>query len=197
MPDRFVTCLILALGALASACGDGNRAAADAALASAQEEYDALQADAVEYVPEQAASVEDALAEARASLEDGDSTEALSELGTLTPSIGTLGDEIAFRKADLASQWDGLRASLPRAIEDIRHRIDELSNGEELPEGVTAEAVERARNGVETLSTTWTAATDAFRNGELSDALADATEVESQAAEMMTGLGIQQADDAP
>jgi len=197
MPDRFVACLILALGALASACGDSNRAAADAALASAEEEYEALQADAVEYVPEQAASVEDALAEARASIDDGDSTEALSELGTLTPTISTLGDEIALRKADLASRWDGMRASLPRAIEDIRLRIGELSEREALPDGVTAEAVERARTGVETLSTTWTAATDAFRNGELSDALADATEVESQAAEMMAGLGMHQADGAP
>jgi hypothetical protein len=51
-------------------------------------------------------------------------------------------------------------------------------------------AVESAKSGLESMNKAWTDAQASFSSGNLADALAKANAVKSQAAEIMTKLGM-------
>jgi hypothetical protein len=80
---------------------------------------------------------------------------------------------------------------LPEVIETIQGRVDVLSKSRRLPKGLTRDALDSAKAGLEVVNRTWTEAADAFKAGNLADAMAKATTVKTRAAEIMTALDAQ------
>ena len=180
----------IALVALASGCAN-QKAPAEAAIASAETAFGAVQAEAVQYVPDQAKGISDAIAAAKDALAKGDYQAALTNAQALPAKITDLTAAVTAKKAELTTTWTGLSAALPKAVEAIQSRIGMLSKSRKLPAGLDKAKFEEAKTGLATVTSTWTDATTAFGAGNLTDAIAKAETVKAKAAEVMGLLNMQ------
>lgn len=173
-----------------TACGDGQKAMADTALAALQASYDAVKADAAKYVPDDTRRLEEALASARGALAKGDYGKTIDEARDLAGKVGDLRAAVAAKRAELARAWDELHAKVPAAVEGLQKQVDALAKAKKLPDGVTKDAVDAARAAVPALVASWDEATAAFKAANLADATAKAKALKARSAEIMASLGL-------
>jgi hypothetical protein len=178
-------------GVLAGACGDGGRAAAEAAVKATEATLTTVRTEAVRYVPDQVKAVEGSMAAVRDAFEKGSYTQVLSDTKALSTKISALGAAAAAKKTELTTNWHAMSDGLPEVIQTIQGRVDVLSKSRRLPKGLTTDALDSAKAGLEVVNRTWTEAADAFNAGNLADAMAKATTVKARAAEIMTALDAQ------
>jgi len=181
----------LSLALFVTACGDGGKAAADAAINAAQTAFDAVTAEAAQYVPDQQKTVADAIAAAKDAFAKGNYQQALTDAQALTAKITGLKDAVTAKKTELTNNWTALSAGLPQVVTAISDRMSILGKAKKLPAGLTQEAYDGAKAGFDTINQTWAAAQSAFSSGNLMDAVAKANSVKAEAAKVMTALGMQ------
>ena len=186
--------LALGLGLVVTACGDGGKAVADAAIKSADAAFAAVRTDATMYVPDQTKGVADAIAAAKDGFAKGEFAKALADAKALPSKISALGEAAAAKKTELTTSWNDMSTGLPKVVEAIQGRVDILSKARKLPAGMTKDAFDSAKSGLATMTRTWTEAGDAFKAGNVVDAHAKALSVKAKAAEVMTALGMQVPD---
>jgi hypothetical protein len=189
-----VRALTLALLLSVIACGDGGKAAADAAIAASQSAFDSAKVEAAKYAPDQVAEIDRALAAIKDVAAKGSYTQAIADAQGMASRIAALGEAAAAKKAALATQWTALSGGLPGVVDAIKSRVDMLSASRRLPAGLTADALAAAKTGLATLTQAWTDATAAFSSGDVMGAVAKAQTVKAKAAEVMQTLGMQVPD---
>jgi len=180
----------VALVVIASGCAN-QKTPAEAAIASAETAFSAVQTEAVKYVPDQAKGISDAIAAAKDAVAKGDYQAALTNAQALPARIADLTTAVAAKKAELTSTWAGLSTALPKAVEAIQSRIGMLSKSKNLPAGLDKARFEEAKTALATVTSTWSEATTAFAAGNLTDAVAKAESVKGQAASVMGLLHMQ------
>lgn len=190
MYGRLLLILILGLGPAVSACGDGGKAAADAAINSAQTAFDAVHKEAALYVPDQVKGVEDALAAAKERAMKEDYTQALSEATSITPQISALTEAVAAKKTELTGAWNRMSMDLPKTVGAIQSRVATLAKSRRLPKGVTKDNLTSAKADVDMMTATWADATKAFAAGNLVEAVSKAESVKTKAAAVTAALGM-------
>ena len=184
------TLMVLGLiGMLAAGCAS-DKGPAEAALKAAEEAITAVKGEAARYVPDQAKALDTALAAAKDKLGKGDYKAALTEAQALPAKAKDLAAAAAAKKAELTKAWDGLSAGLPSVVDAIKGRVDVLSQAKKLPATMTADKLGVAKAGLAELTQSWTAATEAFKAGNVPDALAKATAMKAKAAEVLGILGM-------
>ena len=186
----FVGVFILVLAAAVGGCG-GQKAPAEAAIASAETAFAAVQAEAVKYLPDQAKGVADAIAGAKAALGKGDYQAALTAAQALPGKIAELSTAMAAKKTELTATWTSLSESMPKVVEVIQSRIGILSKSKALPAGLDAAKFDQAKSGLASLTSAWTEATTAFGAGNLTEAVAKAGSAKSLAVTVMNLLNMQ------
>ena len=72
----------------------------------------------------------------------------------------------------------------------ISKRVEILSKSRKLPSGLYKDKFESAKTTLATVTQTWTEASDAFKAGNLVDAVGKATSVKEKAVEIMNTLGM-------
>lgn len=190
MKTRVALSLMLGLGLLVAACGDGGKVPAEAALNAAQSAFDAAKTNAATYVPDQVKAVEDSLAATKATFAKGEYMQAMTEAQSLLPKIAALSEAASAKKADLTARWTGLNTALPNAVEAIQGRLADLSKTRRLPAGMTHESVAGAKTSLDSITATWAEAKIAFSSGNLPGAMAKAQAVKAKVTEVMTTLGM-------
>jgi len=181
----------LAMAALVfTACESADKAPAAAALTTAQTAIDAVKAEAMKYVPDQVKSVEDALATAKASFEQKDYKAALAGAQDVAAKAKELGTAAATKKAELTKTWEEFSAGVPKMAEAIKSRVDILSKSKKLPAGLDKAKLDDAKTGLASLNESWTQASDAFKAGNMTDAVAKATAAKDKAVQVMTALNM-------
>jgi hypothetical protein len=188
MRRRICACLVATTVGL-MACGDGGKAAAEAALRALETAYDSVKREAAEYAPDQAKRIDEALADAQETFSKQEYKKTLSDAQGLMAKVGELGAAVATKKTELTRAWEGVRAGVPGVVQSLQHRVEELSKVKKLPSGVKKETVEAAKSGAAALSHTWDEATEAFKSANLTDAVAKAKTVKAKAAELFTSIG--------
>ena len=186
----FVGVFILVLAAAVGGCG-GQKAPAEAAIASAETAFAAVQAEAVKYLPDQAKGVADAIAGAKEALGKGDYQAALTAAQALPGKIAELSTAMAAKKTELTAAWTSLSESMPKVVEVIQSRIGILSKSKALPAGLDAAKFDQAKSGLASLTSAWTEATTAFGAGNLTEAVAKAGSAKSLAVTVMNLLNMQ------
>lgn len=181
---------VLVLAAIAVGCAN-QKAPAEAAIASAETAFSAVQADAVKYVPDQAKGISDAIAAARDAVAKGNYQAALTDARALPAKITDLTTAVTAKKAELTTTWTGLSTALPGVVQAIQSRIAVLSKSRKLPAGLDKTKFEEAKTGLAAVTSAWTEATTAFGAGNLTDAVAKAEAVKGQAAGVMGLLNMQ------
>jgi len=164
---------------------------AEAAIKAAEAAVNAAKAEAGKFVPDQVKGLEDALKGAKAAFEKKEYTQALNAAKDLPAKAKELVAAAAAKKAELTKSWEEMAAGLPKMVEAIKSRVDILSKSKKLPKGMDKATFEGAKAGLGEITQTWTDAENAYKGGNIADALAKANAVKAKATEIMTALGMQ------
>lgn len=191
MPKRwFIRAAVLFASVLLTACAS-DKVPAETALKAAESAVSATVAEAAKYVPDEAKALQDSLNSLKDSFAKGEYKTVLTGAPDLTAKATALADAAAAKKADLTKGWADVSGGLPQVLEAIQGRVAILSKAKTLPANMDKAAVESAKSGVESMNQAWADAQASFSAGNLADALAKANALKSQAAEIMTKLGMQ------
>ena len=183
--------LVVALGLLLAACGAGKKAAATAAIKAAEDAYNAVKTDLVQYVPDEAKAVEDAITGAKDNFTKNNFDAVLEAVKVIPDKVKELTALAATKKDELAKGWEELSGGMPQMLEAIKSRLDVLSASKRLPANLDKAKLDLAKTGYETAAGMWNEANAAFTGGNLADAMAKAKTVQEKAVEVMTTLGMQ------
>ena len=181
--------MVIAVVALA-ACESAEKAPAAAAISAAQSAIDAVKGEAMKYVPDQVKSAQDAVATARASFEKKDYKAALASAQDATARVKELGAAVATKKAELTKSWEEMSNGVPKMAEVIKSRVDILSQSKKLPAGVDRAKLDDAKAGLASVNENWAAASNAFKSGDMFDAVSKGKSAKDKAVEIMTALNM-------
>jgi hypothetical protein len=177
-------------GLVLVACESADKAPAAAAISTAQTAIDAVKGEAAKYAPDQVKSVEDTLATARANFERKDFKAALTGAQDAAAKAKDLGAAAAAKKAELTKAWEEISGGVPKMAAAIKSRVDILSQSKKLPAGLDKAKLDGAKSGLAALNQSWTEASEAFKAGNVTDAVAKATAAKDKAVEVMTALNM-------
>jgi hypothetical protein len=147
-------------------------------------------AEGSKYVPDQAKSLQAALAATKEKFAKGDYTAALADAKGLTDKAKEVASAASAKKAELTKEWEGLSAGMPKVLDAIKGRVDILSKSKKLPANLTAEKFASAKSGLDEMTQQWTAATESANGGNLLDAITKGAAVKAKAADVLTALGM-------
>jgi ribonuclease D len=177
------------VGVLIMGCAT-DKGPAEAALAAAETAVNAAVAEASKYVPDQAKSLQAGLATVKEKFSKGDYAAATSEATALAAKAKDVASAAAAKKTELTQTWESMSAGMPKVVEAIKGRVDTLSQSKKLPANMTADKLATAKSGLGEITQQWTAATEAYKGGSLTDAITKGTAVKAKAAEVLTLLGM-------
>ncbi|OPY05842.1 MAG: hypothetical protein A4E67_01753 [Syntrophaceae bacterium PtaB.Bin038] len=184
-----VLLVVFALGA--AACGSAKKEAATTAIKAAEDSWNAVKAEVVKYIPDQAKGVDDGIKAAKENFDKGNFDAALETAKVIPDRVKALVAAAAAKKAEMAKAWEEMSGGLPKMLDAIKSRLDILSQSRKLPAGLDKEKLEGAKGGYETAAKMWEEAKAAFAGGNATDALAKGKTVKEKAVEVMTALGMQ------
>lgn len=190
MKKCFPLIALVVVGLFFVACSR-DKGPAEAAIKTAEEALSATKAEASKYVPDQVKSVEDALKAAKDSFAKGEYTAALNSAKDLPAKAKDLGSAAAAKKAELAKSWEEMSGSVPKMVEAIKTKVEALTKSRKLPKGMDKAKLEGAKAGLVEITQGWADADNAFKAGNLTDALTKAKTVKEKATGIMTSLGMQ------
>lgn len=180
-PQRsaLICCVLLAL---LSAC-TSQREPARRVLQDIEATLGAVSDDAAKYVPEELAEVQTTLDDLKAAYDAHDYKAVLSRGPALLGEAHGLSADAAARKAEIAEshtqQWTSLAAAVPQLFTTVHARLNLLSQAKnrKLAAGVDLDA---AKSALRDATSQWSKAQGAFGNGNMSEAVAIAKDVESR-----------------
>jgi hypothetical protein len=176
-------------GLLLAACVSG-QGPAEQALKAAEDAVNTAAAEAVKYVPAQVKAVQDQLKSLKDTFAKGDYKAVMRGASDLTAKVKALSAAAAAKKAELVKSWEDVNAGLPKVVDAIKRRVDIFARAKQLPASVERATVDAAQTGLQALDKVWNDAQASFKSGNLADALAKAQTAKTQAAEIMTKLGM-------
>lgn len=177
--------LLLAMGV--ASCGS-DKAAATAAIGSAESAWAAVHERIANVMPAESKALDEAIAGAKATLESGDAKAALAAAQALPGRISELSAGLAAKETELRAGWDGLAAALPGVVDMAQQRVDALAKSRRLPAGLDAATVDGAKSKLEQAKGLWTEAVTAQQSGKLAEAVAKAIDVRGLMRDVLSAL---------
>jgi len=191
MKKCFVLVAVLLAGLMMVVGCSRDKEPAEAAIKAAEAAVGTAKAEAAKYVPDQVKGVEDALKAAKDAFEKKEYTQALTAAKDIPAKAKDLAAAAAAKKAELTKAWEEMAGGLPKMVEAIKSRVDILSKSKKLPANLDKAKFEGAKAGLGEITQTWTDAENAYKGGNIADAIAKANAVKAKATEIMTTLGMQ------
>jgi hypothetical protein len=181
--------LCLAALVVLSACAS-DKAPAEQAVKAAETAVANAKAEAAKWVPDQALSLDAALASVKDKFTKGDYKAVLAEAPALATQAQSVAAAAAAKKAELTKSWEEMSAGLPKMVEAVKSRVDILSKSKKLPANVTKEKFETAKADLAAATQGWTDAMAAYSGGNVADAVAKANTVKQKTVEALEALGM-------
>jgi hypothetical protein len=181
--------LVVMACCLVVACGQQKKMA-EAAVKTAEDAVNAASPDVAKYAADSWKGVTDSLAAAKDALARGDYKSAVASANEISGKIQEATSVAMAKKEELTKAWNDLSAGLPKMVDAIKSRVDILSASKKLPSGLDKAALDGAKQALASATQSWTEASDAFKAGNLQDALAKGNAVKDQAAKIMQTLGM-------
>lgn len=175
------------------------RSTATKALDSIEKSLAEVRDDAAKYAPDGLKGVEGQLASLNESLEKKDYANVLAGTPQLEKAVGSLKDAVASGKeaaksarAAAKSEWENLNVEVPKMVDAIQNRVDELSK-DKIHIRVTKDELASAKSGLEWMKSEWTAAVDASTSGNEIKAADMAKAIKAKGEEVWKTLGMKEA----
>ncbi len=182
-----LTALVLCCVALVACSQKGP---AEAALNTAQAAVDGVKADAAMYAPDQAKALLASMTGAREAFDKGDYKAALAAAQAIPAKAQEAATAVAAKKDELTKAWTELSASVPGMVEQVKTKVDALAAMKKLPKGMDRTKVEASKTELAEIEKAWGEATDAFKAGNLTDAVAKGKAVKARVGDAMSALGL-------
>jgi hypothetical protein len=199
MKFRYVLPALAAVAMLASGCAQ-QRGPANKALESVENSLKDVRDDAARYAPEGLKSVDAQLANLKKSYEDKQYDNVLAGAPALQQAVDSLAAAVNSGKAQARAavaaakaEWEGLNTEVPKMVDAIQARVDELSKKKRLPFGVSKDEFEGAKSGLESMKTMWADAKSEYAKGDAVEAATKAKTVKGMAQEVKEKLKIKDA----
>ena len=174
---------------LVVACGQDKKLA-EAAIKTAEDAVNAVPADVQKYAADSYKAVTELLAGAKDAFARKDYKAALASANQIGDKIKEATAAAMAKKDELTKAWTDLSAGLPGMVDAIKSRVDVLSAAKKLPAGMDKAKLDDAKAGLAAATQSWSEASDAFKAGNLTDALAKANSVKEKAVAIMQTLGM-------
>jgi hypothetical protein len=181
--------LCLAALVLLSACAS-DKAPAEQAVKAAEAAVAEVKAEAAKWVPDQARSLDAALASVKDKFAKGEYKAVLTEAPALATQAKSVAAAAAAKKAELSKSWEAMSAGLPKMIDAVKSRVDILSKSKKLPANVTKEKLDTAKADLAAATQGWTDAMAAYSGGNVADAVAKGNTVKQKTVEALEALGM-------
>lgn len=165
------------------------KAPAQFALDGLDKAVDAAQPEIAQFAADQMAGLTGAVAAAKSKFDAGDYAGVLSDVQTVTASLGEATKAAAAKKAELTTEWASF-ATLPAMAGQVTAKLTELGAMRRLPKGLDAAAIDTAKASLEKANGLWAEASGAFAKGELTEAVAKARDAKPMVDALMNSLGL-------
>jgi HAMP domain-containing protein len=153
------------------------RGPANEALDKIEASLKEVKEDAAKYAPEGLKGVEAQYERLKASFEAKEYDNVLAGTPSLQKAVDSLksavdsGKEHARAAMTAAkTEWEGLNTEVPKMVESIQARVDELSKRRILPLGISKDEFAGAKSAFESMKTTWNDASEEARKGDAVEA---------------------------
>jgi hypothetical protein len=193
--------LFLALAAttlIATGCAQ-QKAPATKALAAIESSLAEVRGDAAKYAPEGLKGVDSQIARLKESLDKKEYDNVLAGTPALEKAVGSLRDAVAAGKKHAAAalaaakaEWESLNTEVPKMVENIQTRVDELSK-KKVRFRVSKDELESAKSGLEWMKSEWAEAAAASNSGKQIAAAEKARAVKAKGEEVQKALGMKEA----
>ncbi len=187
---------VLLAASLLAACA-GQKEPATKAVADIEASLATLRADATKYAANELQQVEVSLLSLKDSLAKKDykavvaAAPAVStQLASLQQTVTAKRDEAHAAMAAASEEWKVLSAEVPDMVAAIQSRIDILGQSKKLPKGITTEAFESAKTGLESMQAAWQSATASFGSGDPVKAVEQAKSAKDTGTATLAALGM-------
>jgi len=190
---------VIAATLIATGCSQ-QKSNATKVLESVESSLAEIKDDAKRYAPEGLKGVEAQLSRLNASLENKDYDDVIAGTPQLSKAVDSLKSAVAAGKeqarAALAAantEWESLSVEVPKMVETIQARVDELDAKKRLPWGVSKEEFASAKSGLDSMKSLWSEASKEFQSGDKVEAVEKAKSAKGLNAEIREQLKIKEA----
>lgn len=185
----------LAAASLVLAACANQKEPAEQTFAKVESSLAEFHADAEKYASEELKDVDADVANMKKNLANRDYGAVIMNAPSVSASITALKETVAQRKAEsdqilaaAQSEWNDLSTSVPKAVETLQARVDQLSKTRKLPKGLDKAGFDAAKADFENMKSQWTQASAEFADGKVADAVRMARAIKAQSEELMTKL---------
>lgn len=175
---------------LLAACESPAKAPADAAIKAADAAVEAVKGEAQKYVPDQFKAAQDAIAAAKSKFTAGDFPGALTAATEAGTKAKDLAAAVKAKKDELTAAWKTASAQMGTTIQGINARLADLAKLKKLPKGLDKDAVQKAKDGLASVTKDWSDAAAKFGGGQIQEAVAAAKGLLPRAQEIAAKLGV-------
>jgi hypothetical protein len=171
------------LAILVTGCGI-QRKAADSAIAEVQVAYAGISAQAENLAPDEARSIQDALAQAKDDLGKGNYSATLMAAKSLRNRVQELANRLPDKQTELEAAWSKLESSIPKTLDALDRKLGRAKR----PATPTRRAVfDSVRTELASIHAVWGEATSAKQIGRLAEAVTKAGDVKYRALRLLDG----------
>lgn len=199
MRFRILVPALAAVAMLATGCAQ-QRGPANKALESVENSLKDIRDDAAKYAPEGLKSVDAQIERLKASYENKEYDNVLAGTPALEKAVDSLAAAVTSGKASAnkalaaaKTEWEGLNVEVPKLVDTIQARVDELGKKKHLPFGVSKDEFAGAKAGLDSMKTLWADAKAEFNKGDAVEASSKARTVKGMAEEIKDKLKIKDA----
>jgi hypothetical protein len=175
------------------------KAPANKALDAIEASLKDVRDDAAKYAPDGLKGVESQLARLKDSYDKKEYDNVLAGTPELSKAVDSLKGAVASGKQHAAaaltaakSEWENLNAEVPKMVENIQTRVDDLSK-KKIRFKVSKEELESAKSGLEWMKNEWAEATAALSSGKQIAAAEKGRAVKAKGQEVQKTLGMKEA----
>jgi hypothetical protein len=191
MTNTWKTMALVVPLALVAACTDAAKAPAEAAMAAAGTAVESLKGEAARFAPDAVKSVEASYASAKDLVAKQDYKGALAAAAEIPAKAKEALARAAAAKDAFVKTWNEAGGSISKTIDAARSRLDVLAKSKKLPAGMDKAALASAQSGLASLETGWASATEQFKSGDMSGAIARANALKAQGMDLLKAIGLQ------
>ncbi len=174
---------------LLAACSSPERTARRD-LEAAERALTGLPAGAIDVIPEQVATLNEALRVGRQAFETGDYGAASTSLSAIPAQASQLADSIPARRAALQAEMDTLAIVVPRNIAAIETELDRIGRTGRFPAGLDRAGLREVRQIRDSATIMWSEVKRQFDAGKLADAMAIAHDLKARVSRALLALGL-------
>jgi hypothetical protein len=175
---KFTNLIVAAAAAVVLITGCAQqRGPANEALDKIEASLKDIKEDAAKYAPDGLKGVEAQFDRLKASFEAKEYDNVLAGTPALAKAVDSLKAAVSSGKeqaqaayAAAKTEWEGLSAEVPKTIESIQARVDELQSKKRLPFGINKDEFEGAKGAFESLKAEWAEATAEAEKGDAVEA---------------------------